>query len=200
MSKTFSDRCGLSQIQINIAQLYAAVPCDSAEVKKVFYGLNFNALSSEESLLLAQAAARNEYAGVPPKLLPRVKGILAYHAAKNTAVMCETAKLVGYLRAAGIDVLLCKGAAIKCIYGQNRVRHMWDADFSVKKADFKRAVAIARENGYEGLAARHSVDMRGKSGNMADIHSVFMRELLQSGDEIVWPRAPIGRASCRERV
>ncbi len=189
MKRTFTERCGLSQIQIIIARLYAAVPCDAAEVKKVFLGLHFNELSSEESLLLAQAAARNEYAGVPPKFLPRLRGVLAYHAAKNAAVMSETAKLIGYIRAEGIDVLLCKGAAIKCCYGQNRIRHMWDADFSIKKSDFKRALEIARENGYTGLAARHSIDLRGKNGNLADIHKIFMRELLISGDDAVWMRA-----------
>ncbi len=189
MKNDFMERCGFSQVQMNIARLYAAVPCDASAVKEVFSRLDFNALHSEESLVLSQAACQNGYAGVPSRLLARVRGILGYHAAKNAAVMCETAKLVGLLRDEGIPVLLCKGAAIKCLYGPNRVRHMWDADFAVPKRDYARAIELARSNGYEGLAARHSVDMRGASGNALDIHSVFMRELLIGGDDAVWKRA-----------
>ena len=192
MRKDLVSRCELSQIQVNIARLYSVVYPDPVEVEKVFDELNFNTLSSEESLMLAQAVEKNGFLGVPEKLLPRVKGVISYHVVKNTVVMCETAKLIGVLKEEGVNVLLCKGTAIKCLYGPNRVRHMWDADFSVKKEQYEQAISIARNNGYEGIAARHSVDLRGKSGNLADIHQIFMRELLLTGDTAVWSRAVSG--------
>ena len=123
-------------------------------------------------MLLAYATARREDLVLPPRVGPRLKGVLQFCRFQNLKKEAHFSKVAKALGLAGIPALILKGGAMK-VYRPDFPRWMNDIDFLVPAADYERAVSIARDLGYgDPMVTDHSVDLRipGSGEGLLDIH------------------------------
>jgi hypothetical protein len=95
---------------------------------------------------------------------------------------------------AGIDHVLLKGPAIAgWIYDADEVRAYGDADFLVQRADWERAIAILKQQGFEDALAKlahprmesfHSHPWKSKNRPEVDMHATL--EGIGADMDVVW--------------
>ena len=106
---------------------------------------------------------------------------------------------------AGVDHVLLKGPAIaQWLYDEEEVRSYGDADFLVQRADWERAVAVLRAEGFDdALAAMahprmesfHSHPWSAQGRGEVDLHATL--EGLQAPMEVVWQALAADRDTLR---
>jgi hypothetical protein len=86
---------------------------------------------------------------VPPQVQQRLKEIYLQAAARNMRLYRELEKIVRACNAAGVPVILLKGAYLaEVVYGNIALRSMVDVDLLVKQADLMRSHDILVGQGY----------------------------------------------------
>lgn len=133
----------------------------------------------------------NAYAG-------RMKGIYRYFLLKNSLLMSDGKAIIQKLVAAGIDVILFKGAALTLLYYKNpALRHMGDLDVLIRKDQLKRAEEILLENAWkyrytpeQKTTYVHSYDYVNLCNHGFDLHWYSLYETPTEGiDDGIWKRA-----------
>ena len=119
----------------------------------------------------------------------RLNGILDHCRFKNSIIANTFSDISKKLNDAGIPVLAIKGVARRLLNNKD-IRPMNDADFCVPKLDYKRAVEIAKDNGFNVMhSLYYSCDMlRGIHGAI-DIHNTIFRGCSPASDKLIWSRA-----------
>lgn len=184
--------CGMTATDQSLIRLYGmhgGVPAD--RIRAWFESICFEQLSPECVCMAAVMCAENDYRGVPDELQPRLKGILRYHRMLNSGLYAAMCAMVREYNRHGIEVLAMKGAAVKAGYRPDFVRPMWDVDILVRPEHYDRALEIAREQGYHGSWAPHSVDLKRGSTEAIDLHCVYLKDLRSRKNRDYWP-------ACRE--
>lgn len=105
------------------------------------------AVAERVAPLLYHSARRHRF--LPDKLLDLCRQIYTETGLQNALRLNELAPLLSGLSAAGIDVILLKGAALaERVYGNIALRPMCDIDMLVRKADVRQALALLQDAGY----------------------------------------------------
>jgi hypothetical protein len=135
--------------------------------------------------------------GVTDSVMPRLKGV--YRRAWFDAVRREHTirPAIAALRAAGMDLLLLKGAALAAsYYDAPALRPMDDVDIVVDQADVLRALEILAANGWQASTAatadllrfRHAVQCIGPDGCQVDLHWHVLHEAPSGAADAVLRR------------
>ncbi|SMC78649.1 nucleotidyltransferase family protein [Papillibacter cinnamivorans] len=186
---------GMNESHRELCRLYAAESAGPEEITAYFSGIRLEEEKWDSACMVASMCARHGYEGVPPELLPRIRGILRYYRMLNAGRIAGTCRLIRLYNDAGIPVMVIKGASILTCYEPNHIRHMWDTDILVPAGEYRRAVEIAISQGFSGGESPHSVNLKRDRMEDIDVHKIFMKELLSRGPEKFWPEGPEVRRS-----
>ena len=129
-------------------------------------------------------------------LMPRLKGVYRRAWYETHQLFQRTAPAVAALAAAGIDVLLLKGAPlVLTYYGNHALRPMSDIDVCVPHAEAARAVTVLQGLGWRPTSAPvadryrffHALQFVHPDGGELDLHWHVMYESLAPGfDDAFW--------------
>ena len=180
--------CGINDIHDKLIKLYGLHGnADHRDIRRWFDSIDFEKLPPAASCMAAVMCSENDYAGTPPALIPRLKGVLRYHRILNSGLYSCMCSIIREYNKVGIETLVMKGAAIKTGYNPNFVRPMWDVDILVKSEDFDHAFSIAQQLGFEGSWAPHSIDLKRGNLESIDLHHVFIRDIQSGKNSSYWP-------------
>jgi Uncharacterised nucleotidyltransferase len=117
--------------------------------------------------------------------MPRLRGLYRKSWLRNTVVFEHGLRALRSLRAAGVDSILLKGAALSVVYEDPAQRPMEDIDVLVRSGELLRAIDRLEEVGWRPVleigdpeaffAFRHSVGFRNGVGEL-DLHKAPFRE------------------------
>lgn len=93
-------------------------------------------------------AVRNDYAGVPEELVPRLRGIRRYVSTLNAGRMAGIMATVKALDQHGICPLLLQDTALRLKYPGALQRHMWQGELAVREEEYRDAVKLAEALGF----------------------------------------------------
>ena len=147
--------------------------------------------------LLYKAVKRYPAADVPPSVLHRLRQLYYHGAACNMRIYRELAQVLRAFDAAGIPVILLKGAFLaEFVYENIALRPMGDIDLLLQKADLLRAHEVLLENGYSnspknmGNAIGHLPPYMNNNGITIEIHyTIFNPPFLETDVAGLWERA-----------
>lgn len=141
--------------------------------------LNLETMDGEPIRILPMLYRNLTSLGVEDELMPRLKGTYRQTWYLNQVLTGELAEFVASLRAAQIDTIVLKGAAIVPLYYQDYgVRPMADVDVLVRRDQAGRASEIIAESGWsprDDLAVRmkrrnHALPFVNENRHEVDLH------------------------------
>lgn len=137
--------------------------------------------------------------GVDDPLMGRLKGVYKRSWYDTHQLVHRAQPVVARLVAAGIDVMLTKGAPLALSYYRNlALRPMSDVDLAVPQHRLHDALSMLRNLGWRAvrepdgdmLRFRHAVQCFGPAGGELDLHWRMMYEIRdKAGDESFWTTA-----------
>jgi hypothetical protein len=136
---------------------------------------------------------------VDDSLMGRLKGTHRMSWVKTHQLFAKIGPLIAGLRAAGIDVMLLKGAPLVLAYYRNYgLRPMADIDVLVPPQQARRAIETAGRLGWRPaqpvsddlLRFRHALQMVDGEGGEFDLHWHALVEFCGSNDDDLFWRAP----------
>lgn len=119
----------------------------------------------------------------------RIRGIYNYIMCQNASNLKAALTLIHDLNKNGIRVLLLKGIVLCHKYYKSlAMRRMEDIDIAVMPKDFDKALKIAENNGWQGISAVHSIDLKLGKINSIDLHALIYKENYKYNDleKIIW--------------
>ncbi len=186
----FKTALHLNGTDLKLLRLLFAPKIDPQNLADIFARFKVDELRQEEVSLLSQLCIKANYQGVPPAQRPRMKGVSRYFVTLNARQTFTFLQLAELYAQAGIEVLLCKGIAMRLGYMKDQSRHMWDVDIAVRPRDYERAVALARQHGYAGKPGMHATTLEKEKYLPIDLHSYFHKTSVKGIDEGgVWQRS-----------
>jgi hypothetical protein len=152
---------------------------------------------------LAHALAAAGWPGVPPAARRRLTDELASSRARHLLMSRELAGVLRHGRAAGIAVIVLKGAVLaEAAYPDPALRPFSDLDLLVRSADRFRMDAALRALGHRRVADEHSWDFdvaydgatlyETPGGVRIDLHWALLTEprfLWNAGEAEIWERS-----------
>ena len=134
--------------------------------------------------------------GVTDPLMGRLKGVYRRAWYQTHTLFRRTGPAVAALAAAGMDVLLFKGAPLALGYYRNHaLRPMTDVDVCVRPSSATRAVEILRDHGWRPrcemtsdlLRYRHALQFVHSDGGEMDLHWHALPEAISAQhDDMFW--------------
>lgn len=128
--------------------------------------------------------------------MPRLDGIVRYHWVQTQMLQRDTIELLGEFRAAGLDTLLLKGAALNATIYEEGLRPMADIDLVVPRDQVDACLTLLDQLEWRPRFACHEVarqvihatHLTGKNGRDVDLHwDIFhARYLTDSQIESIW--------------
>lgn len=163
---------------------------------------NIDDVSWEEHKVLAPLAGRLREVAPDCPLRPRLEGLAKSHWTQSQLMLRESAAALDTLQAAGLPVMLLKGAALEAAGHRRRgPRITSDLDVLVRREDFPRAIGLlygeewssrdSREYAMLSWRFHSGINLRrGRHGDV-DIHHQPVHEPLLPADalEAFWRRA-----------
>ena len=166
-------RMQLEARDARLLQLLFSSQVSSDEKANFFKSLRIEKESMEFNLMLAHLCHRHGYQGIPSGVEPLIRGAARFYLFKNAALFSSFRPLGQSLNAAGIPMLLLKGAAVKAAYDTASCRCLTDIDFAVPKQLLQDAIKLAKQQDYRVFnETHHSIDMKqpGLHRGSIDIH------------------------------
>jgi len=98
--------------------------------------------------MAAALGTGNDYAGIPQRLVPRLRGILRHIHTLNTGMAAGLCALGKRFAEAGISACLVGSTAVLLGCQNPPRRHLWQTEIAVAEEDFPRAAALAEAAGF----------------------------------------------------
>ncbi len=143
-------------------------------------------------------AANLDRLGIDDPLLPELRAQREAAAAANARLFDHVARLIERFEAAGIAVVLLKGAALVGGGADSSVRPMSDVDLLVPRKNVERALAITETQGWRPrhhvdanfLAVKHAAHFADADRCQLDLHWYVFEECARPGiDDALWMRS-----------
>jgi hypothetical protein len=160
--------------QVLLDTLFAPAPSQEMldECLKV---CDIEVLGAYKALLFSYLMREHPELKFSPYEGPRLEGLIHFFRFANMKVLAHFSRIGHALNAAGIPVLIFKGAAMKALRPELS-RRMGDVDVLVPEKHFSQTLRLCEELGYHDArtGAEHSVDLLDSDGvNAVDIHETF---------------------------
>ncbi len=149
MQKELLYLSGLDDISRNLIKIYSEDSICPEALKEWFSSVDFEALLSQISCMAAAAGLINQFSGVPEQVVPRLRGIIKYVHTLNSGMISGVCAIGARLNAANIPILLMDDTALYMQNPDAPQRHLWQTFVGVRHRDFKQAVCIIRNAGFE---------------------------------------------------
>lgn len=136
---------------------------------------DIEAMGAHKSLLLAYARREHPELVFSAYAGPRIDGLIRFFHFANTKTLAHFSRIGRALTAAGIPILLFKGAAMRMLRPE-LPRPMGDADILIPAERMGEATRIGEELGYLHCReeSKHAVDFHTESESAVDVHhSIF---------------------------
>jgi len=154
--------------------------------------LDFDRLDPASSRLLPLVHRNLQRLDIDDPILDRCAGLHRYHWSRNQMLFHRGATALDALRAAGVDSMLLKGAAlVSAYYGDPGLRAMEDLDVWVPAGAVGRAAAALEACGWRPryrltpafLRVKHAAPFGDGGGHQLDLHWHVFEECCAPGDD-----------------
>ena len=181
-----------------------AIVCDEEQSREAFakwaQSVNYDLIDYKTQTLMPALYARLTQLQLQHPLLPRIKSLHAYFFTKTALLFSGIRPTLESLSAAGIDIMLLKGAGITAAFQLGPgLRPMADVDILVRHKDVDSAVSIIKSQGFcpkfdseeeRNCYTPHSYDFLNNQNMGIDLHAYSLWEYMYPGcDEELWIRA-----------
>lgn len=160
---------------------------------------DFEAIDSGSFRLLGLAHRHLTRAGVTGPLMPRLHGVYRRFWTSNHLLLGRNAPVLASLAAAGIPVMLTKGAALTVsVYRDHGTRPMEDLDLMVPRSHACHAMEVLKQSGWEPEVHHstelpqtlHACHFRRDGLGIIDLHwRHFHLAVPADVDEAIWNRS-----------
>lgn len=181
------------EYEVKLLQLLSEKTVTPAQAAQLFQQLKIENIGLENVTYLYHLCQRTAFKGVPTQVLPRIRGVSRFWIAHNARLFMQAFALIKQFNDHHIDILLCKGIAVKLGYAPHISRAMWDVDLTVAAADFATALQLAKNEGYQGKITEHSADLKKGKDIFIDLHYVFNKTAImdQAIERPIWQRSTL---------
>lgn len=180
-----------SMKELELLRLLYKEDITEESLEEFFKNIDIENMGLSKVTHIAHLCQKVHFKGVPKELKPRLQGISRFWVSHNAKLIMNAFKLIHQFNEAGIDVLLCKGIAMRLGYAKKITRNMWDVDLTVRPKDHERALKIANGQGYKKYHAPHSTDLAKDKDIFIDLHPVFNKTAIfnENAEKVIWDRS-----------
>ncbi len=140
--------CGMEESVRTLIGIYCAEHFAEKQLANWFAEIEFEALRPEVSCMAAAISTAHDCVGVPPALIPRLRGIMRYVHTLNSGMAAGICTLGKQYNEAGIPTMLLGSTALHLTAPNRPRRHMWQMEIGVSEEHFPQAVALAKQAGF----------------------------------------------------
>ncbi len=140
--------CGFNKTTKYLCELYSMDDTHDNALYEWLDAADFEALPSEATSMAAVMGAASDYSGIPPRLIPRLKGINRYIHTLNSGMLSGLCALGARLNQSDISVLLLDETALYVRFNNAPQRQLWQMFIAVSEKDYEDTLNIARDIGF----------------------------------------------------